>query len=98
MAQKWHRAAQTERYILSVQAMDRAHRLGQKRAVNVYRLLTRGTLEERIMGLQVACAPQTPLAAALCIKAGSLGSPACLGREAGGRHTWQSFCCVSAGS
>lgn len=32
--------------------MDRAHRLGQKRAVNVYRLLTRGTLEERIMGLQ----------------------------------------------
>ena len=35
------------------QAMDRAHRLGQKRTVNVYRLLTRGTLEERIMGLQV---------------------------------------------
>ena len=34
------------------QAMDRAHRLGQKRTVNVYRLLTRGTLEERIMGLQ----------------------------------------------
>ncbi|KAK9916950.1 hypothetical protein WJX75_009151 [Coccomyxa subellipsoidea] len=35
-----------------LQAMDRAHRLGQKRTVNVYRLLTRGTLEERIMGLQ----------------------------------------------
>ncbi|CAK0788009.1 hypothetical protein CVIRNUC_011231 [Coccomyxa viridis] len=35
-----------------LQAMDRAHRLGQKRAVNVYRLLTRGTLEERILGLQ----------------------------------------------
>ena len=32
--------------------MDRAHRLGQTRAVHVYRLLTRGTLEERIMGLQ----------------------------------------------
>ncbi len=32
--------------------MDRAHRLGQKRTVNVYRLLMRGTLEERIMGLQ----------------------------------------------
>ncbi len=32
--------------------MDRAHRLGQTRTVNVYRLLTRGTLEERIMGLQ----------------------------------------------
>lgn len=51
--------------------MDRAHRLGQKRAVNVYRLLTRGTLEERIMGLQVARTPQTPLAAASCIRAGS---------------------------
>ena len=49
--------------------MDRAHRLGQKRAVNVYRLLTRGTLEERIMGLQVAHTPQTPLATALCITA-----------------------------
>ncbi|BDA40363.1 TATA-binding protein-associated factor 172 [Coccomyxa sp. Obi] len=35
-----------------LQAMDRAHRLGQQRTVNVYRLLTRGTLEERIMGLQ----------------------------------------------
>jgi len=34
------------------QAMDRAHRLGQKRVVNVYRLITRGTLEEKIMGLQ----------------------------------------------
>lgn len=32
--------------------MDRAHRLGQRRTVNVYRLLTRGTLEERVMGLQ----------------------------------------------
>ena len=32
--------------------MDRAHRLGQRRAVSVYRLLVRGTLEERIMGLQ----------------------------------------------
>ena len=32
--------------------MDRAHRLGQSRTVNVYRLLTRGTLEEKIMGLQ----------------------------------------------
>lgn len=32
--------------------MDRAHRLGQKRTVNVYRILVRGTLEERIMSLQ----------------------------------------------
>lgn len=34
------------------QAMDRAHRLGQRRAVTVYRLLARGTLEERVMALQ----------------------------------------------
>lgn len=35
-----------------LQAMDRAHRLGQKRVVNVYRLITKETLEEKIMGLQ----------------------------------------------
>ena len=29
--------------------MDRAHRIGQKRVVNVYRLITKGTLEEKIM-------------------------------------------------
>jgi len=34
-----------------LQAMDRAHRLGQKKVVNVYRLITKGTLEEKIMGL-----------------------------------------------
>ena len=33
-----------------LQAMDRAHRLGQKRVVNVYRLITKNTLEEKIMG------------------------------------------------
>lgn len=33
-----------------LQAMDRAHRLGQKKVVNVYRLITKGTLEEKIMG------------------------------------------------
>jgi len=35
-----------------LQAMDRAHRLGQKRTVNVFRLLTKGTLEEKVMSLQ----------------------------------------------
>ncbi|GAM29011.1 hypothetical protein SAMD00019534_121870 [Acytostelium subglobosum LB1] len=35
-----------------LQAMDRAHRIGQKKVVSVYRLITTGTLEEKIMGLQ----------------------------------------------
>ncbi|KAJ7597201.1 SNF2 family DNA-dependent ATPase [Mycena floridula] len=33
------------------QAMDRAHRLGQTRQVTVYRLITRGTIDERIVEL-----------------------------------------------
>jgi len=35
------------------QATDRAHRIGQKRAVFVYKLIAQGTVEERIMRLQV---------------------------------------------
>lgn len=31
------------------QAMDRSHRLGQTRQVTVYRLITRGTVEEHIL-------------------------------------------------
>lgn len=34
------------------QASDRAHRIGQTQTVNVYRLLTRGTVEERVIKLQ----------------------------------------------
>ena len=32
--------------------MDRAHRMGQLRAVSVFRLLVEGSLEQRILGLQ----------------------------------------------
>ncbi|KAE9464711.1 hypothetical protein C3L33_03342, partial [Rhododendron williamsianum] len=35
-----------------LQAMDRAHRLGQRKVVNVHRLIMRGTMEERKMSLQ----------------------------------------------
>eukprot|EP00126_Sphaerothecum_destruens_P007964 Sdes_comp20044_c0_seq2m12865 len=35
-----------------LQAMDRAHRIGQKKVVNVYRLISVGSLEEKVMGLQ----------------------------------------------
>jgi len=42
----------TGSYINNLQAMDRAHRLGQKKVVNVHRLIMRGTLEEKVMSLQ----------------------------------------------
>lgn len=35
-----------------LQAMDRAHRIGQERSVNVYKLVTSDSIEERIMQLQ----------------------------------------------
>ena len=41
----WNAAAQN-------QATDRAHRIGQERAVNVHRVIAEGTIEERIVRLQ----------------------------------------------
>ena len=51
----WNPAAET-------QATDRAHRIGQTRTVTVYKLVARGTIEERIVALQ---ARKAALAASL---------------------------------
>lgn len=37
---------------VDLQAMDRAHRIGQDRSVSVFRLVTAGTVEEQILSLQ----------------------------------------------
>jgi len=38
--------------MVEMQATDRAYRIGQTRPVNVYRLITKGTIEEKILKLQ----------------------------------------------
>lgn len=37
---------------IDLQAMDRAHRIGQKKKVFVYRLITKDTVEEKIIERQ----------------------------------------------
>ena len=44
----WWNAAATD------QATDRAHRIGQNREVDVYKVVAKGTIEERIVDLQEA--------------------------------------------
>ncbi|MEN9535719.1 MAG: hypothetical protein RIR37_992, partial [Verrucomicrobiota bacterium] len=52
------------------QATDRAHRIGQTRPVTVYRLLTRGTVEEKVVRMQ---ADKRQLAAGLDEEGGGDG-------------------------
>lgn len=47
-ADPWWNAAATD------QATDRAHRIGQNREVDVYKVVAKGTIEERIVALQQA--------------------------------------------
>ena len=53
------------------QASDRAHRIGQTNSVNVYKLLTRGTVEERVKLLQ---SQKSTMAAQLFGQPGSAGA------------------------
>ena len=54
------------------QATDRAHRIGQQRKVTVYKLIMKGTVEERILAMQEA---KKKLAEDI-LGAGSAGTPA----------------------
>ncbi|WIA28393.1 hypothetical protein OEZ86_010939 [Tetradesmus obliquus] len=63
---------------MDLQAMDRCHRLGQTRPVTVYRLVTAGTIEERIQSTAAAKTHVQRL-----VMAGDKGAAAAAGGEAG---------------
>ena len=46
------RKKKCQKFPTCFQAMDRAHWISQKKTVNVYRLITKDTVEEKIMSLQ----------------------------------------------
>ncbi len=60
-----------------LQAMDRAHRIGQKKCVNVYRLVTQNTVEEKV----VERAQQKLKMDAMVVQQGRLASKEKLGKE-----------------
>jgi TATA-binding protein-associated factor len=37
---------------VDLQAMDRAHRIGQRKTLNVYRLYSENTIEEKMLNIQ----------------------------------------------
>ncbi len=57
---------------VEAQAVDRAHRIGQQRPVMVYRLVSEGTIEEKVMQLK---ARKAALFAQVVDGDGSVGSP-----------------------
>ncbi|WIA08331.1 hypothetical protein OEZ85_007772 [Tetradesmus obliquus] len=63
---------------MDLQAMDRCHRLGQTRPVTVYRLVTAGTIEERIQSTAAAKTHVQRL-----VMAGDKGAAAAAAGEAG---------------